>query len=878
MRKITLGILAHVDSGKTTLSEALLYLTGKIRKMGRVDHKDAYLDTFQMERERGITIFSKQAVFTYKDVEITLLDTPGHVDFSTEMERALQVLDYAILVVSGNEGVQGHTKTLWKLLAGYQIPTFLFVNKMDMPNVSEAFTMHEIKEQLGDNIVRFPQTVGTLDDIAMCDEDVLESYMETGKIGTETISNLLYERKIFPCYFGSALKLVGIEELLDGICNFTFEKIYHHEFGAKVFKISKDKNGNRLTHMKVTGGMLRVREVVSGVSDGERWEEKVNEIRIYSGEKYEAVAKAKPGDICAVLGLGKTYSGEGLGFEMESEAPSLQPVFAYKIELPEGVNVNQAYARIKELEEEDPTLQLKWNEEKQEITANVMGPIQIQVLKQLIRERFHIEAEFGAGSILYKETIQDKVEGIGHFEPLRHYAEVHLLLEPAAPGSGITLDTNVSENVLAKNWQRLILTHLAEKEHCGVLTGSPITDIHITVIGGKAHLKHTEGGDFRQSTYRAVRQGLKKAESVLLEPYYDFTLTVPSGNVGRAMTDISKMEGHINAPQPKGEETILTGYAPVSEMWNYIDTVQEYTHGQGSLTLKLKGYAPCHNAKEVIEEIGYDSESDVQNPTGSVFCAQGSGFYVPWDEVEDYMHVKAQTNKNTMDAIQELSVETATAGRNQNAYNTYASDKELEEIFEKTFGPVQRKKYTEKRVRTYQPERKRNKGKSNETNLPECVLVDGYNIIFAWEELKKIAADNIDGARDRLLDILSNYQGYKGNTVIVVFDAYHVKRHTETIYKHNNIYVIFTKEAETADMYIAKATHKMANKYRVTVATSDALEQLIIMGHGALRMSARNFYEEVTAVEKEIGKKIESKSKLDHYVIREQSYSKEDRN
>lgn len=854
MRKITLGILAHVDGGKTTLSESVLYLTGKIRKLGRVDHKDAYLDNFQMERDRGITIFSKQAVFEYKDMEVTLLDTPGHVDFSTEMERTLQVLDYAVLLVSASDGIQGHTETLWKLLARYQIPTFIFVNKMDMPNVSGDFVLHELKEKFGDNIVRFQGDVGILEDIAMTDENVLEEYMETGNISQETITELIFGRKLFPCYFGAALKLEVVEDLLEGIFKYTFETVYSDKFGAKIYKISKDNNGNRLTHMKITGGKLSVKESIKGSSiDSGEWEEKVNEIRIYSGEKYQPVGSVVAGDVCAVTGLTKTCSGQGLGQEEESEPPGLIPVLCYKIIPPDEVNINQAYLKIKELEEEDPTLQLKWNGEKQEITANVMGPIQIQVLKQLIKERFDMDVEFGSAGILYKETIGDSVIGVGHFEPLRHYAEVHLLLEPAEPGSGIILDSKVKENDLTKNWQRLILTHLAEKEHKGVLTGAPITDICITIVAGKAHLKHTEGGDFRQATYRAVRQGLKKAKSVLLEPYYDFTLDVPADCVGRAMNDISRMYGYTNPPQLSESNATLKGYAPVSEIWNYITEVNEYTHGKGRLTLKYKGYAPCHNEEEVINEIGYDSESDVNNPTGSVFCAHGAGFNVPWDLVEDYMHLKDETNLNNIEVGEITTINTDTPSKTR--LNTYAGDKELEEIFERTFGKIKRKKIATPTVRRYDSKPKVYKG-NNKNNLAECVLVDGYNIIFAWDELKELAKDNIDGARDKLLDIMSNYQGYKGCTVIVVFDAYNVKRHTETVYKHDNVFVVYTRAAETADMYIAKTTHKMSSKYKVTVATSDALEQLIIMGHGALRMSAMNFLEEVKRVENLISESI----------------------
>ncbi|MFQ9515242.1 MAG: NYN domain-containing protein [Eubacterium sp.] len=866
MKKLTLGILAHVDGGKTTLSESVLYLTGKIRKLGRVDHKNAYLDNFELERERGITIFSKQAVMEYKDMEITLLDTPGHVDFSAEMERTLQVLDYAVLIVSGSEGVQGHTETLWKLLGRYNVPAFIFVNKMDMPGTNKEFSLNNIKHRLTDNIVDFSVPEPDYESIAMCDEDVLETYMEEGAVSDEMISQLVFERKLFPVFFGSALRMKGVEELLEGIRKYTFESLFHEEFGAKVFKIGKDNDNNRLTYMKITGGNLNIRDMISGVTDGEQWSEKVNDIRVYSGEKYNTAQSVAAGTVCAVAGLNKTYSGQGLGFEQEAEKPNLQPVLSYSILLPPSVNINQIFMKLQELEEEDPTLKLKWNQETKEITANVMGPIQIQVLQQIIKDRFDLDVEFGTGKILYKESIVDTVEGIGHFEPLRHYAEVHLLMEPGEPGSGVTFETNVNESVLSRNWQRLIMTHLAEKEHRGVLTGSPITDIHFTLIAGKAHLKHTEGGDFRQATYRAVRQGLKKAQSVLLEPYYDFILEIPSENTGRAMTDISQMNGNINVPETDGDICVLTGYAPVSTMRDYINTVNEYSHGKGSLTLKFKGYAPCHNQDEIVEQMEYDSEADLANPTGSVFCAHGAGFAVPWNEVENYMHVKTDTNFN---AAYEVMSEPRNNNSRTEYQDSYAGDKELMEIFEKTFGPVKRRNYKETKVRTYHPENKKYKNNSGNGNLPECLLVDGYNIIFAWDELKQLAAKNIDGARDKLMDMLCNYQGYQGNTVIVVFDAYNIKKHKETVSRYHNIYVVYTKEAETADMYIAKTTHKMANKYKVTVATSDALEQLIIMGHGALRMSALNFREEMDRVNTRIKEEISKTSKLENYVIKQ---------
>uniref|UniRef100_UPI002672F3C8 elongation factor G n=1 Tax=Eubacterium ventriosum TaxID=39496 RepID=UPI002672F3C8 len=697
MKKITLGILAHVDSGKTTLSEAFLYATGKIRKLGRVDHKDAFLDNFDLEKQRGITIFSKQAELEYADTKITLLDTPGHVDFSAEMERTLQVLDYAVLVVSGSEGVQGHTETLWKLLNKYNIPTFIFVNKIDMPGTNKEFALTNIRNKFGDGVIDLSVEEKDMEAIAVCDEDVLEMYMESGEISDETIADLVYERKLFPCYFGSALKNEGIDKLLDGINRYSFEPVYHEEFGAKVFKIVKE-NGVRLTYMKITGGFIKVKDILSGITDGNQWSEKINDIRVYSGEKFKSISEADAGCICAISGLNNTYPGQGLGFEMQSESPNLQPVLSYQIIIPENVNINQAYKMLKELEEEDPTLNLKWNEETKEIIANVMGPIQIQVLKHIIKERFDMDVEFGTGSILYKETINNIVEGVGHFEPLKHYAEVHLLMEPGQLGSGITFESNLNESLLSRNWQKLIMTHLAEKEHKGVLTGSPITDIHFTLVAGKAHLKHTEGGDFREATYRAIRQGLKKAESVLLEPYYNFTLKIPSENIGRAMTDIDQMSGNINQPETEGEMSVITGFAPAATIGDYINTVNEYTHGTGTLSLDYKGYGPCHNSEEIIAEKAYDSEADIANPTGSVFCSHGAGFVVPWDQVEQYMHVKTDSKNGEMYDIENVPVIRSAS----NTYrDSYATDKELEEIFEKTFGPIKRKKYNEKKVRQY---------------------------------------------------------------------------------------------------------------------------------------------------------------------------------
>ena len=867
MKKITLGILAHVDSGKTTLSEAFLYATGKIRKLGRVDHKDAFLDNFDLEKQRGITIFSKQAELEYADTKITLLDTPGHVDFSAEMERTLQVLDYAVLVVSGSEGVQGHTETLWKLLNKYNIPTFIFVNKIDMPGTNKEFALTNIRNKFGDGVIDLSVEEKDMEAIAVCDEDVLEMYMESGKISDETIADLVYERKLFPCYFGSALKNEGIDKLLDGINRYSFEPVYHEEFGAKVFKIVKE-NGVRLTYMKITGGFIKVKDILSGITDGNQWSEKINDIRVYSGEKFKSISEADAGCICAISGLNNTYPGQGLGFEMQSESPNLQPVLSYRIIIPENVNINQAYKMLKELEEEDPTLNLKWNEETKEIIANVMGPIQIQVLKHIIKERFNMDVEFGTGSILYKETINNIVEGVGHFEPLKHYAEVHLLMEPGQLGSGITFESNLNESLLSRNWQKLIMTHLAEKEHKGVLTGSPITDIHFTLVAGKAHLKHTEGGDFREATYRAIRQGLKKAESVLLEPYYNFTLKIPSENIGRAMTDIDQMSGNINQPETEGEMSVITGFAPAATIGDYINTVNEYTHGTGTLSLDYKGYGPCHNSEEIIAEKAYDSEADIANPTGSVFCSHGAGFVVPWDQVPDYMHLEERRIADTQSVDGEQASDDKKRSESGQADGSWISsaeykkrqadywrgEKELEEIFARTYGEVKRRlpseqEYRRVHVTASEPVYRPAKPKKAEK---EYLLVDGYNIIFAWEELKELSKINIDSARDRLKDILCNYQGYRKCTLILVFDAYKVEGEAMEIFKYHNIHVVYTKEAETADMYIEKVVHEVGRKYHVTVVTSDGVEQVITQGQGGTIISSREFLEEVKIVNRQI--------------------------
>lgn len=847
MKKCCLGILAHVDAGKTTLSESMLYLSGKIRKLGRVDNKDAYLDTYQLEKSRGITIFSKQAMFEIGDMQVTLLDTPGHVDFSAEMERTLQVLDYAILVVSGADGVQGHTQTLWRLLKLYEIPVFIFVNKMDQSGTDKEKLLTDLRKRLDEGCVPFEalDSESFYDQIAMCDERLMEAFLENGTIEKEEIVQAIYERKVFPCFFGSALKLEGVEAFMQGLENYTAEPTYAQNFGAKIFKIARDEQGNRLTYMKVTGGTLKVKDTLTnrrmedieeGLTESEGiWEEKVNQIRLYSGLKFETVNEVTAGSICAVTGLTRTRPGEGLGSEKASSAPVLEPVLSYQIILPEGCDPRLMLPKLRQLEEEEPELHIVWNEQLQEIEAQIMGEVQIEILQSLIKERFDIEVTFGEGTILYKETIENVVEGVGHFEPLRHYAEVHVILEPGEPGSGIQLGANCSEDLLEKNWQRLILTHLAEKPHCGVLTGAHITDIKMTLVAGRAHKKHTEGGDFREATYRAVRQGLKQAKSVLLEPYYAFQLEVPEKMVGRAMTDIEKMQGSCEITQTDGEMTTLIGSGPVVTMRNYQKEVIAYTKGHGRLFCSLKGYAPCHNAEAVIEKIGYDSERDVANPTGSVFCAHGTGFLVSWDQVKDYMHIES-----CLASIKDEMPDEVIEGQSY-AEEEWIGLDEIDQILNKTYYANQGEKSAWKKRKTaresyYEPTAVRSKlGTARE----EYLLVDGYNIIYAWEELKELADENMDGARIKLLEALCNYQGIRKCQVIAVFDAYRVQGHRTEIMDYHNIHVVYTKEAETADHYIEKFAHTHKHQYNVTVATSDGLEQVIIRGAGCRLLSAR---------------------------------------
>ena len=898
-RYMNVGLLAHVDAGKTTLSESLLYLGGAIRKLGRVDHKDAFLDTDAMERERGITIFSKQAVLKYQDVNLTLLDTPGHVDFSAEMERVLQVLDCAVLLISGADGVQGHTQTLWRLLKRYHIPTFLFVNKMDQEGTDYGKLLQELRKRFGDNVIPFVDIVpktedgcgklflssdgnvseDVLEELAVCDDEMMEAYLESGRISLERIQDAVAERKVFPCYFGSALKSEGVEELQQGICVYQKRKTYPNEFGAKVYKIARDPQGNRLTYLKVTGGVLKVKDVMDGTG------EKINQIRIYSGEKFEAVQEAEAGRVCAVTGLEQTHPGQGLGTEPESELPVLEPVLTYRLILPDDCNVHTMLQNLRMLEEEEPELHIVWDEKSAEIHIQLMGDVQIEILQRMIKERYGVLVQFGEGSIVYKETITAPVEGVGHFEPLRHYAEVHLRIEPGERGSGMQYAAECSEDVLDRNWQRLVLTHLEEKEHKGVLTGSAVTDLKITLTSGRAHLKHTEGGDFRQATYRAVRQGLKKAESILLEPYYEFRIELPSENVGRAMTDIQNKFGKFESPLVDGEMTILTGSAPVSTMSGYQKDLIEYTGGRGKIALTLKGYDVCHNQEEVLAASTYDSEADLANPTGSVFCAHGAGFVVEWDEVEEYMHMESTLDQGT--AVEAMEV-TLPKRRHSNIELT---QEELDAIYVRTPDPVRnqapvtvragknsKKSYAESTVgreagSAYADpkweSRRREKG-----GKEEYLLVDGYNIIFSWDELRELSERDIGAARGKLADILCNYQGYRKCTLILVYDAYKVEGNPGEIMKYHNIHIVYTKEAETADQYIEKTVRKIVKNADVTVATSDGLEQVIILGQGAHRMSAPGLKEEVEHALKELrgehlGKRMTLKNYLFDYLDNE---------
>ncbi len=855
MKRLTIGMLAHVDSGKTTLSEAMLYLSGGVRKLGRVDHGNAFLDTDQQERERGITIFSKQARLNWKDCEVTLLDTPGHVDFSAEMERAVQVLDYAVLLVSGADGVQGHTETLWRLLERHRVPAFLFINKMDQPDTDRDKLLAQLRERLGDGCADFSGLRGELlEQAAMCDEELMEHYLEAGELSDGDLAALIVERKLFPCFFGSALKVEGVEELLDGLDRYTLEPDWPEQFAARVFKISRDEKGERLTWLKVTGGVLKVRDPVKGPD----WEEKATQLRLYSGAKFTPAEEVPAGTVCAVTGLSRTRAGQGLGGEEDWTGPELEPVLAYQVLPPAGGDARTLLSQLRTLEEEDPQLRVGWNERLGEIRVHLMGEVQLEVLSQLMERRFGAQVAFGPGRIVYLETIAAPAEGVGHFEPLRHYAEVHLLLEPLERGAGLVLDTACSENVLDRNWQRLVLTHLMEKAHVGVLTGSPITDMKIILLTGRAHLKHTEGGDFRQATYRAVRQGLMCAKSVLLEPWYAFRLEVPTGSVGRAMTDLQRMGAEFQSPQPgAGDTSVLTGSVPVSEVGGYWTQVAAYTGGRGRFSCAVEGYRSCHNAEAVVAASGYDPDRDVDNPAGSVFCAHGAGFNVPWDQVREHMHM----DSGWRPAGERPALQKEAPARREPAmsYESRAAlDKELEAIFERAYGPVKPHAFRPAPKVSPAPKPKPWKGLKVRDG-EDYLLVDGYNIIHAWDSLRAVAREDLDGARARLIDRLRNYQGWKKCKVIVVFDAYKVKGNPGSVEKAGEVYVVYTKEAETADMYIERTTYALAKErreHRVRVATSDGLEQMIILGHGAVRMPAAELEFELNQVEADIRRAI----------------------
>ena len=852
MKNICIGILAHVDAGKTTLSEALLYRAGAIRRLGRVDHQDAFLDTDTMERQRGITIFSKQAVLELSSVRVTLLDTPGHVDFSAEMERTLQVLDCAVLVISGTDGVQGHTRTLWELLERYHVPTFLFINKMDLAGTDRDALLAHLKEKLDGGCVDFGDSETLAEEAAVLDEAVLERYLETGEVSNAALSALIAERKLFPCYFGSALRVEGVDALLSGVERYAPRPVYPADFGAKVFKITRDSQGARLTHLKLTGGTLRVKDVLTGREGDTLWQEKADQLRLYSGAKFQSLDEAEAGAVVAVTGLSHTFPGQGLGAEPDWAGAVLQPVLTYRVELSDGTDPHTALQKLRQLEEEDPQLHLVWS--GGDIHIQLMGEVQMEILQRLIRERLGMEVSFGAGTVCYRETIANAVEGIGHFEPLRHYAEVHLLLEPGEPGSGVTVASVCPTDELNLNWQRLILTHLLEKEHCGVLTGAPVTDIKLTLLTGRAHEKHTEGGDFRQATYRAVRQGLMQAENVLLEPWYRFRLELPAEQVGRAMTDLQRMNSEVELPEPIGEDAVLTGRAPVAGLRDYGREVAVYTRGRGRLSCTPAGYFPCAEADSVIAAIGYDPERDTENPADSVFCSHGAGVIVPWFEVCDHAQVESGWQPKS------AAPEPETSGPKQRTVSAYAGtieqDRELQAIFERTYGTVKRWEFippkAPRRPIADTSEEKRRELKRAFSG-EEYLLVDGYNIIFAWDELKKIAAENLDAARKQLCELLCNYQGYRKCRVILVFDAYKVKGGLGSVEKYHNITIVYTREAETADAYIERATYEIGRQHRVRVATSDGPEQIIILGHGALRLSASAFHEEMAEVQKQIG-------------------------
>ncbi len=877
MKKLTVGILAHVDAGKTTLSESMLYLSGKIRKIGRVDNKDAYLDTFELERSRGITIFSKQAILDFEDAEITLLDTPGHVDFSAEMERTLQVLDYAILVISGADGVQNHTKTLWELLKINNIPTFIFVNKMDQSGTDREIVMQSIHKQLSDRCIEFDKNENQEDEkdeernelLALCDDAVMDTYMSTGGIKQEQITGLIESRKTFPVYFGSALRQKGTEEFINGFVNYTKEKTYGNKFGAKVFKITRDEQGNRLTHLKITGGALKVKDVITSLgNDGKSNPEKVNQIRVYSGEKFQTLSEIQAGSVCAVTGLNHTRAGQGIGSQSESSPPQLEPVLSYQVILEEGVDTRQLLPKLRILEEEEPELRVLWNEVHQSIHIQVMGVVQLEILQSIIKERFDIHVSYGHGEIVYKESVASVSEGVGHFEPLRHYSEVHLILEPGARGSGMVFSASCSEDILDRSWQNLVLTHLNEKQHKGVLTGSYLTDMKVTLVTGRAHNKHTAGGDFREATFRALRQGLMEAKPVLLEPYYSFQLILPENMVGRAMTDIDKMHGKCVLEQSSDGTAVLTGEAPVSNMQNYQQEVHAFTKGEGRFSISIKGYDICHEADRVIEQIGYDPELDPANPTGSVFCSKGTGYLVPWYEVKDHMHVESVLKP-------EKHVKNQSVHQSQKEeVSDFISLEEIDSILSSSHHANQGKKniWRKKSIKSSGAKEHYYSSLSssssyqtspiNTTSAEEYLLVDGYNIIHAWPELEEISKENMEAARSKLMDILSNYQPIRACNIMLVFDAYRVEGRKESVEDHHNIRVVYTGEAQTADQYIEKFAHTNKKNYRIIVATSDGLQQIIVRGAGARLLSARDLLELVLMAEEELDKEHLQNAKL----------------
>ena len=866
MKKLVIGILAHVDAGKTTLSEAMLYRSGNLNKLGRVDHKDAFLDHDSLERERGITIFSKQARLALPELEIVLMDTPGHVDFSAEMERTLQVLDYAVLVISGTDGVQSHTETLWRLLQRYGIPTFVFVNKMDLAGADKPVLLRELQRRLSSGCVDMDLPPEERDEaLSLCHEGLLEQYLEQGSLSKDAVAQAIAKRQIFPCRFGAALKLEGVDALLHDLQDLTVAPAYPAAFGARVYKITRDTQGTRLTWLKVTGGALKVKTLLSGGEAGAEWAEKADQLRLYSGAKYKLTEQVEAGGICAVTGLEHTFADQGLGAEALAQTPMLEPVLTYRMQLPEGVNIPETLRKLRQLEEEDPLLHIVWDQRLREVHVQVMGEVQLEVLQRRIRDQFGLDVAFDQGNVAYKETIEAPVEGVGHFEPLRHYAEVHLLLQPGARGSGLVFDSACSTDDLDLNWQRLILTHLEEKQHVGVLTGSPVTDLRITVLSGRASLKHTEGGDFRQATYRALRQGLRKARSVLLEPYYDFTMELPPESVGRAMTDVQQMHGNCAPPEQAEDKAILTGYAPVAAMRGYQTELAAYTRGRGRLACRLRGYEPCSDADAVVQAMGYEPDADTENPADSVFCSHGAGFVVPWYEVEQHMHLEAGLREQAEEPAEEVTV--SAAPTRAAAYRgTAEEDKELQFIYERTYGAVKRREFQPRKQDVTFSEHTP-KGSGPAPKLPEYLLVDGYNIIFAWDELKELAAENLQAARQSLADILSNYRGYRDCEVILVFDAYKVKGNPGSVEHYKNIHIVYTKEAETADAYIEKASYQMRKQYRVRVATSDGMEQLIILGHGAQRVPATIFYTEVMRTRTEIAEIV------DKYRLRAQKGS-----